>query len=1440
MSADNSKDGLSITVENKPDDSQASQKSPTKKVELSKDDEAETSKDDLNDSQEEMNVDEERDVIESEEGEIAEPRKDVVEATKPKDSTEVSRTDETPLHDEDVDMEQAAVKPVEDEVKETVGGEDETEMDVAAIPEEDKDEGSNEKKKDNAEASAGTSTQSDADKETTPMVVDDPKEVEVVMVEKDKEEESSRRKNEETHSDQGNVDMLAIDESNDKNNVNETIEVMDVDNISPSKSKSSSEPVEDPFMTDSDDLVRNSSQTTTTTIESSSLEEHGSNKDTLSQDSAITDEHSIFVQDNNDKDDSDKSAETADQISNEVDPIGSTEWTPGAESTDNTFASDLDEADECIIPDASKDESTPISSSQESELSTPAASLSTDSDSMRLCEKYLVSVVNTTEKSSCMICKEEKVCKYNCVKDTDTSSLCSEECLNKLKKKHSDNVIVRKLRVKNFSTDLRGTTDTDATGVTPPVTVIGNIRCKNCNLLISDSHNSLSWEAFDFCNENCLTKHQKVIGAFCANCKIEVKDNFLGKYCVRFGFSVRQFCSSTCLEQYKKNARVCSYCQNDIHDHSTSLTSSVHDKGVVKDFCSNNCTEKYNDICRFLRGPKLIDECCVCHKNNTIEMEFNFKGKINFFCGEPCFVAFKYVNDVAPEKCDMCCRYFVSQPSNDTCLIRYDGTLRKFCQKSCQNIYITTNRKIVSCCWCKVKKYNFDMIQKYTPDNIVLIICSLTCLNFFNASLNATKVKKKRCDYCHKICKGQYHITLADDSMKNFCSYPCVQDYQNKYILTPARYTEPAPPQPPPVVIPPTTTTSCRVTRKSSSMQQRKQIIPDVPGPLPIITSVRSLAPVTPTVSTRSTRSKSSGSTITTITTLQETPALPSVRRIVLVRPPDLPVQKNVATLVKPITCDVEAEMKPVMVDKAVQTEDIKDSLVLLPVPVPIYIPQPIEMFNLVYPVPIPFPLPIPVPIFIPVTKQTSSVVLKELKKNQVRTPRDPYEADLLMMAELVAGENEKKEEVESEAEPESEGDHAPEPSFSPEPQDASNTFGDDMLQMALKMASDFEEPAVDLEGALTANTITATAGNSSSEQVDDVVPITPPVERSTFRGRRRGRAHRHGGRGRGRGRPPTRPEVVLPVEPEPQPPPEPVEKPDANMCLKYTFGVNAWKQWVTTKNADLEKSFRRAKPFKSDLLQLTSDELNYSLCLFVKEVRKPNGAEYAPDTIYYLCLGIQQYLYENGRIDNIFCDSYYDSFTDCLDEVCKKFSTLYNDSQYIVTRVEEEHLWESKQLGAHSPHVLLSTLMFFNTKHFNLTNVDEHMQLSFSHIMKHWKRVPNQPGTPKNASSRNILLRFYPPQSAVGNKSKKKVYEQQENDENPLRCPVKLYEFYLSKCPESVKTRNDVFYLLPERSCVPDSPVWYSTMALGKDALEKMLHRVKMVKEINVALLAS
>lgn len=87
---------------------------------------------------------------------------------------------------------------------------------------------------------------------------------------------------------------------------------------------------------------------------------------------------------------------------------------------------------------------------------------------------------------------------------------------------------------------------------------------------------------------------------------------------------------------------------------------------------------------------------------------------------------------------------------------------------------------------------------------------------------------------------------------------------------------------------------------------------------------------------------------------------------------------------------------------------------------------------------------------------------------------------------------------------------------------------------------------------------------------------------------------------------------------------------------------MNAWKHWVVQKNAELEKARAQGKymkTFETDILKLRADELNYTLCMFVKEVKKPNGDSYAPDSILYLTLGIQEYLFENGRIDNIFTD---------------------------------------------------------------------------------------------------------------------------------------------------------------------------------------------------------
>lgn len=59
-------------------------------------------------------------------------------------------------------------------------------------------------------------------------------------------------------------------------------------------------------------------------------------------------------------------------------------------------------------------------------------------------------------------------------------------------------------------------------------------------------------------------------------------------------------------------------------------------------------------------------------------------------------------------------------------------------------------------------------------------------------------------------------------------------------------------------------------------------------------------------------------------------------------------------------------------------------------------------------------------------------------------------------------------------------------------------------------------------------------------------------------------------------------------------------------------------------------------------------------------------------------------------------------------------------------------------------------------------------------------------------------------------------------------------------RSPESIKNRSDVFYLVPERSCVPDSPVWYSAMSLGLEGMTRMLNRLRVVREIQESQLTS
>ena len=167
---------------------------------------------------------------------------------------------------------------------------------------------------------------------------------------------------------------------------------------------------------------------------------------------------------------------------------------------------------------------------------------------------------------------------------------------------------------------------------------------------------------------------------------------------------------------------------------------------------------------------------------------------------------------------------------------------------------------------------------------------------------------------------------------------------------------------------------------------------------------------------------------------------------------------------------------------------------------------------------------------------------------------------------------------------------------------------------------------------------------------------------------------------------------------------------------------------------------------YRSDPLLYRADELNSVLCLFLKEIREM----YEGDSIYYLALGIQHYLRENRslfssrrsneghfyRTESIFFDPTFIQFQCKLHSILVRFCHNRDPSRPLSmrgatpaniddrpSRIEEELLWEGKQLGAHTPWVLLNTILYFNTKYFFLKTVNEHQVLSFSNVRRHYKR---------------------------------------------------------------------------------------------------------------------
>lgn len=270
--------------------------------------------------------------------------------------------------------------------------------------------------------------------------------------------------------------------------------------------------------------------------------------------------------------------------------------------------------------------------------------------------------------------------------------------------------------------------------------------------------------------------------------------------------------------------------------------------------------------------------------------------------------------------------------------------------------------------------------------------------------------------------------------------------------------------------------------------------------------------------------------------------------------------------------------------------------------------------------------------------------------------------------------------------------------------------------------------------------------------------------------------------------------------------------------CKQCRWTLRKWESWAKKRNAGnlpgLSIKSDVNDPAPQDFLTLdNTEDLVKWMSQFIREIRKDSGEAYQIDSITAFAFSLQKVLKETGRQVDILRNEKFVVFLEAMNEAmdCSVKTVVIQPTP----RSDEETLWQSGELGYHSPEALTQTLVMIIVKHLKIRSSQAHRDMEMSDFEKVKIFNPSNP---------TQLLEIYRYKDSRGNAKRGEIVP---NLAKPERCPVRILDYYLEKRPPAIR-HSGPFYLWPSDQKTLDRMSWFRVKPLSKKYLLKCLCRIK------------